>query len=206
MSDVRSSDNMSGSASRMPIDKHKAQTSTSMQPHGETKAVSDRGTGGQMTTRPTYDPFAMRLGFGNWDNWGFLQPSLLDQPLSTMLEPFGGWQRTSAVMNDMIRVPTLDLNETDRGYELHCDLPGIPKEQVKIDLNGRTLTISAERKEERSTDRTFSRSFGTFSRSLVLPSNSDLDHIDAKHEHGQLKLCVPKLARSVDTPRSIRIA
>jgi len=44
-----------------------------------------------------------------------------------------------------------------------------------------------------------------FSRSLVLPMNSDLEHIDARYEHGQLKLMIPKITR-MDTPRSITIA
>jgi len=207
MTDVRSSDKSAGSA--MAGDKHKTQSSTSMQPYGETKGSSGSSSGDELATRPQsgiYDPFAMRLGFGNWDNWGFMAPSLLDQTFSSMLEPFGGFQRTSALMNDMVRVPTLDLNENPSGYELSCDIPGIPKENVKVDLNGRTLTLSAERKEEHTGDRSYSRSFGTFSRSLVLPANSDLERIDAKYEHGQLKLSIPKVSRSIDAPRNIRIA
>jgi len=215
MSDIRSNTSTSGSTN-IGSDKHKAQSS-SMQPHSESKAAGGResgASGDEVATRPessgravsTYDPFAMRLGFGNWDNWGWGAPSLLDQTFSTMLEPFGGFQRTSAMMNDIVRVPTLDLNENATGYELSCDLPGVPKEQVKVDLNGRTLTLSAERKEERSSDRSYSRSFGTFSRSLVLPVDSDLERIDAKYNHGQLKLTIPKQSRSTETPRNISIA
>jgi len=190
--------------------------STSLQAKSDTKAPDVRGQGqvaqqaqqaqqaqGQLSP---WDPSSMRLGFGNWDNWGFLQPSLLDQPFSTMLEPFGLFGgRSNQLMSDMMRVPTMDLNETDKSYSLTVDLPGVPKEKVKVDLNGRTLTLSAERKEEQQDERSYRRTFGTFSRSLVLPENSDLEKIDAKYEHGQLKLNIPKVERKEDR-RNIRIA
>lgn len=212
MSDTRSMSSEEKRAAAVDLQKQEGkggerQVAQQPQPSGQVQAQQPQAQ--WPAVQPWYDPFAMRLGLGDWfgSDFGLLGPSLLDMPFSTMLEPFAAFPRTGAFMNDMIRVPTLDLNETSRGYELQVDLPGVPKENIKVDLTGRTLTVSAERKEERVGDeRTgYSRSFGKFYRSLVLPRNSDIEKIDAKYEHGQLKVLVPKQPKAVQEARPIRI-
>jgi HSP20 family protein len=103
--------------------------------------------------------------------------------------------------------PKVDVEETKDAFLLTVDLPGIRKEDVKIDLNGRTLTISGERKRETKSNeggvKTFERSHGQFMRSFTLPENVNVENIEANLDHGVLELAIPKSEQA--KPRSIEI-
>ena len=84
-------------------------------------------------------------------------------------------------------------------------LPGIDPGDVKIDLNGSTLTIAGERSQSRE-NAELSRSeisYGRFERLLTLPSNIDTDRVEANFDNGMLDLALP-LAESAK-PRRIEI-
>lgn len=93
-------------------------------------------------------------------------------------------------------VPEMDLVETDDHYLLKADLPGMKQEDVAIEFNDGTLTISGERKAEyERKDKGFfrlERSFGKFSRSLSLPDGVDPDRIGASFHDGVLEVRIPK--------------
>jgi len=104
-------------------------------------------------------------------------------------------------------VPAMDLVETDEGYVLRADLPGVHQEDLKIELDERTLTVSGERKSSVETEQEgyhrIERSFGAFSRSLTLPEGVDAEAIAASFDNGVLEVKVPKpVARQ---PRRIAI-
>lgn len=93
--------------------------------------------------------------------------------------------------------PSCDVSEDKNNYYLQFDLPGIKKDQVKVELEGNVLSVSAERKEEKERKegrRQFiSEAFyGSYERSFSLPNNVDETKIDAKYEDGVLFLTVPK--------------
>lgn len=93
-------------------------------------------------------------------------------------------------------VPEMDLVETDDSYLLKADLPGMKQEDVAIEYNDGTLTISGERQSEyERKEKGFfrlERSFGKFSRSLTLPEGIDPDKIDAAFHDGVLDVTIPK--------------
>jgi HSP20 family protein len=93
-------------------------------------------------------------------------------------------------------VPRVDVLETESGYELHVVVPGMNKEDFKIDLNEKVLTISGERKftEEKSDKhfRSIESQYGSFKRSFSLPENVDAAKINAKYVNGVLEVLVPK--------------
>ncbi|MFL5841442.1 MAG: Hsp20/alpha crystallin family protein [Thermoleophilaceae bacterium] len=93
-------------------------------------------------------------------------------------------------------VPSMDLVETEDHYLLKADLPGMKQDDVAIELNDGTLTISGERKAEyERKEKGFfrlERSFGKFSRSLTLPDGIDPDRIDATFHDGVLEVTIPK--------------
>lgn len=93
-------------------------------------------------------------------------------------------------------VPRVDIFEDDHGYQIHVAVPGMNKDDFKIDLNENYLTISGERKHthERKEDRFYSveTQYGTFSRSFALPENVDANKIAAKYNNGILEIQVPK--------------
>jgi HSP20 family protein len=103
--------------------------------------------------------------------------------------------------------PSTDLVETDEDFRLRLDVPGMTKDDISINLQNRTLTVSGERTSERSEEDEeyvrVERAFGTFHRSFTLPEAVDADHIEATYDNGVLTISVPKTEES--TRRQIEI-
>ncbi len=79
---------------------------------------------------------------------------------------------------------------------LSFDLPGVSKNDVKIDLQDRTLRISGERKNERTSGKgenlRTERYYGNIERAITLPAHIKADSIEAQFEDGVLHIAVPK--------------
>lgn len=95
--------------------------------------------------------------------------------------------------------PRVDVHENDEAFFLSLDVPGVRKEDLKLDINGRTLTLSGERKRTEGRE----RFYGKFSRSVTLPESVDLDKIEAKLEDGVLAIALPKAEAT--KPRTIEV-
>jgi len=118
--------------------------------------------------------------------------------------------------------PKINLSEDENNYYIHADLPGMNKDQVKMELSddNHVLTISGEREsiidnsdnnnnndnikdynknKENSNKRNTKKyskiecSYGKFSRSFTLPENADINKIQARLENGVLEVHLPKL-------------
>lgn len=103
--------------------------------------------------------------------------------------------------------PAVDFSETEDAFIARLDLPGMTREDIKVDLEDRRLTISGERAHE-TEEKTESfhrveRSYGTFMRSLMLPAEVKADKIKATYDDGVLVVTVPK-TESVK-PRRIEV-
>lgn len=92
--------------------------------------------------------------------------------------------------------PRVDVSETDQGYQIVADLPGIPKKDITINFHEGTLTISGERaqeaKEEGKNFLRVERTSGEFYRSFTLPNTVQSDKIEAKYNNGVLEVHIPK--------------
>lgn len=95
----------------------------------------------------------------------------------------------------------VDVKENTDAYVVHADLPGMKKEDIHVQVDGDTVSISAERKQEREVKegervlRT-ERSFGKVSRSFQLGQNLDEAKAAAKFVDGVLELTLPKKVAS----------
>ena len=93
-------------------------------------------------------------------------------------------------------VPRVDIIEEEKAFEVHVAVPGMNKDDFKIDLNDNYLTISGERKNSREKKENNFHSveiqYGTFSRSFTLPENVDANGISAKYVNGILEVSIPK--------------
>ncbi|UYZ62324.1 Hsp20/alpha crystallin family protein [Hymenobacter weizhouensis] len=92
--------------------------------------------------------------------------------------------------------PHVDAYETEKSYEIEAALPGMKREDIKVDFHQGRLSISGERqfRNERN-DRRYhvvESSFGSFQRSFVLPDTVDASGIQATFEDGMLRVSVPK--------------
>ena len=78
-------------------------------------------------------------------------------------------------------VPTVNTREGEFAYHVDVDLPGVKKEDIKVDLNKGVLTISGERKTKEEVKQEdyykIETYFGKFSRSFTLPDNVDIENI-----------------------------
>ncbi len=100
-----------------------------------------------------------------------------------------------------------DIEDAGESYELKAEMPGFKKEDIKIDLNGDTLTISAEHKEdekirERGKIVRRERRYGSYKRSFDV-SGVDTEKIAADYKDGILYMVLPK--KAPETPHSRRI-
>ena len=93
-------------------------------------------------------------------------------------------------------VPSMDLVEAEDHFVLKADLPGLAEEDVSIEVQDNTLTLSGERKAEHEECEKgwyrVERSFGRFSRSLTLPQGVNPDAITANFDRGVLEVRIPK--------------
>jgi HSP20 family protein len=92
--------------------------------------------------------------------------------------------------------PSLDIFETDETVIVRVELPGVDPEDVEISVTDRTLRLSGEKKGERvRTGARFhrvERRFGSFSRTVQLPCEIEVDEINAIYEKGVLMIVLPK--------------
>ena len=95
-----------------------------------------------------------------------------------------------------VTVPSANVRETEKEYMVELAVPGLTKNDFKIEIENNLLTVSAEKEEEKNEkEKGFTRreySFNSFSRSFSLPENRMAEKIDAKYEEGVLKIHVPK--------------
>jgi HSP20 family protein len=93
-------------------------------------------------------------------------------------------------------MPAMDLVETDDHFVLRADLPGMSEEDIKIEFEDGTLTVSGERKAEHEAENEgyyrVERAFGAFSRSLTLPQGINPESVTANFDRGVLEIRVPK--------------
>lgn len=93
--------------------------------------------------------------------------------------------------------PACNVKENGKEYILQFDIPGIKKDDVKIEIESNRLTVSGERKEkkeEKDAKHFLSEAYyGSFVRSFNLPSAVDENKVDAHYEDGVLTIKIPKL-------------
>ena len=103
-----------------------------------------------------------------------------------------------------INVPTANITETPKEFKLELAAPGLERKDFNVEVNNHTLTISAEKKEEKKEEKEgYSRreySFNSFCRTFELPDNIKEGNIDAKYENGVLKVVVPKMKETPVKP------
>lgn len=96
--------------------------------------------------------------------------------------------------------PAVDILESDDGFTLSFDLPGLAREDININVKDGVLAVSGERKsaspEENNQYHHVERSTGAFSRSFQLPAFVDGAQIAARYEQGVLTLDIPKKAEA----------
>jgi HSP20 family protein len=93
-------------------------------------------------------------------------------------------------------LPSTDVSEDENAFYLTVTLPGVQKEDIKIELNDGIISISGEKKinkeENGKTYHSIESYYGNFKRSFKLPENVNVEKIEAEHKDGLLNVIVPK--------------
>ncbi|HUI93543.1 MAG TPA: Hsp20/alpha crystallin family protein [Chitinivibrionales bacterium] len=106
--------------------------------------------------------------------------------------------------------PRVDIIERPDSFILRADLPGLEKDDISINVENRTLTISGEKEEtkresKKGTYYHLERSFGSFCRSFTLPSHVDDKKVEAHYKSGVLELILKKTGEAVSKAIEVKI-
>lgn len=102
--------------------------------------------------------------------------------------------------------PVNVLQDAEGSYVVRFEVPGVAPEDINIESQGRTLTLSGKREASASPDGSFhrrERGAGQFSRSFQFPADLDLGQAQASHKQGMLTIHIPK--REEAKPRQITV-
>lgn len=111
-------------------------------------------------------------------------------------KPWNEWFDTGGFLGRTLSVPAVNISENKDHYLVSLAVPGMKKEDFKIDMDGNMLTISSEKEETKEEkDARFTRkeyNYSSFSRSFTIPDDVNAERIEAKYEDGVLKMTLPR--------------
>ncbi|MDQ7797921.1 MAG: Hsp20/alpha crystallin family protein [Candidatus Edwardsbacteria bacterium] len=120
----------------------------------------------------------------------------LQDEMNRLFLDFFGRAPGRRVVGDSLWAPVMDIEETKDDIIIKAEIPGMTKEDVKIQVSGDIITISGERKREEETrDKTYhriERSYGQFQRMITLPGEVQSAKAKASYENGVLTIKLPK--------------
>jgi HSP20 family protein len=139
-----------------------------------------------------YDPFRMMTNLHRemdrlFGNFGF--GSLTDRDFDR------GWS------------PQIEMYERDNKLVVSADLPGLDKNDVKVEINDNVLTIEGERKNERRDEQSGwnERSYGRFVRTIALPEGTHGENANATFKNGVLEITLDAARQAQSRGRRIEV-
>ncbi len=119
-------------------------------------------------------------------------PSFFDD----FFKPWNEWINKENGWNRLMNLPAVNISEQKNEYQLSVAIPGMKKDDFKLDVDGNILTISSEKEENREEkDKKFTRkeyNYSSFSRSFTLPDDVEKEKVEATYEEGILKVSLPR--------------
>jgi HSP20 family protein len=105
------------------------------------------------------------------------------------------------------RVPSVDVRESEDGYLMEAELPGLTEEDVELKIEDNILTLSSRKAESKEEDKNGylirERRSAEFCRTFVLPKDVDRENIKAEFKNGLLAVSIPKAPEA--KPRKIDV-
>ncbi len=126
---------------------------------------------------------------------------------------FGGFLRTP-LLSEFFNTPSgsllpqVDMKSDEKAYHISVELPGVDPDGVKIEIQGSTMILSGEKKEEKcekDSKVVSERRYGSFMRSFTLPEDADVEKCTAVAKNGVLTLELPRKETPADKTRTIAV-
>jgi HSP20 family protein len=134
----------------------------------------------------------IRRPLQEWEPMRFMRDMMNWEPFRSWA-PFGSLRQMESLGEWM---PDFEVKENGDRYIIRGDVPGLTEKELEVSLSGNVLTIGGKREEEKKEEGerfyTYERSYGSFSRSFVLPEGVDSEHIATELKDGVLTLALPK--------------
>ena len=113
--------------------------------------------------------------------------------LSRHTTPFDLFDRLEQQLSQAERVPAAEVLETDEGFSIAVEMPGIDRDSIDVKATDRSLTVNAERpcpqEDEAGSQRQLSEfRYGTWSRSFRFPHSLNRDQLKASYRDGILEI------------------
>ena len=146
--------------------------------------------------KPEHLRHAYPTSFGDMERW--IEDVF---PGNWLREHRWGWPGIANLSGGMeARIPNVDVVDRKDEVFIKAELPGIDKDDIEVSMTDNTITIKGtSRKEEKEEKGDYYRceiSQGSFSRSMSLPAEVDINKSEAKFKDGVLELTLPKLERA----------
>lgn len=117
---------------------------------------------------------------------------LEDSPFTT--QSMSTLPQSAATLMSSSSISQFDWHETTDSHVLKAEVPGLKKEEMKIEVDSeRTLQVSGERNVEKKDESGVERSSCMFKKCFTLPPNAKLDLVKASYENGVLTITIPKM-------------
>jgi HSP20 family protein len=132
-----------------------------------------------------------------------LMPSALASPFASPFAP------ALPSLEEAWLTPACDIEDQEEQYLIKLDVPGMSKDDLKIEIRNHQLVVSGERKEEHEESEADyemrERFYGKFERAFDLSDAVNEDEIEANYENGVLMIQVPKAAEASPEGKSVKI-
>jgi HSP20 family protein len=130
-------------------------------------------------------------------------------PFFRLFEPFFNQNQSgNEDVSNQAWMPPVDIQETEEGYRLTAELPGLTRDDINITLENNVLRLAGERKFEKDVKKEsyhrIERAYGNFQRSFSLPHQVNPEKVQAAFKDGVLTIAVPKAEQAKS--RKITIA
>lgn len=123
-------------------------------------------------------------------------PQTRDPFTNLLTRFFGDAAQEYYAGGDQHHNPLLDVSESDKAYELRFEMPGLQEQNIEVQFHDHTLTVSAERADDRRQDgKRWHRAehrYGRMTRSILLPKDATGTGVEAVYKAGVLNVTVPK--------------
>ncbi|MBX7044001.1 MAG: Hsp20/alpha crystallin family protein [Ignavibacteria bacterium] len=134
-------------------------------------------------------------------------PDFIDDTLKSIFQTplFTNWE--NAVSTNF--VPKVRISEDKDNFFINMEIPGLKKEDIKVAVENKTLTVNGVKKHEKKTEETNLITneiyYGEFSRSFNLSDDIKIDAIDAEVKDGLLHITLPKVEEAKPVVKEISI-